>query len=95
MKASRDVILGLIVAWLIFTTIQGRQDANGLRVQDGRIHHVQAHQNDALHRIICFAELRVRQSPVLTRKQKEQAVKFYDEALRKAHLEPCTTTRRG
>lgn len=54
-----------------------------------RIQTVQAHQNDALHSIICFAEHYVEHSKKTPPAQKRAALKFYDRALRDAHLTPC------
>ena len=54
-----------------------------------RIQHVQHHQNDAIQAIICFAEKRARSSPVLTVKQKHDAIRFYQRAIADAHLQPC------
>jgi hypothetical protein len=56
-----------------------------LRIQD-----VQSHQNDALHSIICFVQKRELASPVLTAKQKRQAVRFWVAALKNARLAPCS-----
>lgn len=50
---------------------------------------VQAHQNDALRSIMCFTEKRIEESTQLTVKQKRAAIKFYNQALETAHLDPC------
>jgi hypothetical protein len=54
-----------------------------------RIRSVQSHQNDALQSIMCFAEKRIGESKKIPAKQRSQAVKFYAQALAKAHLTPC------
>lgn len=58
-------------------------------IEFGRLQAVQAHQNDALHSIICFAEQYVENSKKTPPAQKQAVVKFYDRALRDAHLPPC------
>ena len=54
-----------------------------------RIQDVQHHQNDALDSIICHAERVVRTSSGLTAKQRTQALRFYEQSIRDAHLKPC------
>lgn len=54
-----------------------------------RIQNVQHHQNDAIRSIMCFAEHRARISPVLTGKQKREAIRFYTQAIADANLQPC------
>ena len=54
-----------------------------------RIRDVQAHQNDALQSIMCFAEKRIGDSHRIPVKQRRQAVRFYAQALVAAHLSPC------
>lgn len=54
-----------------------------------QIEHVQEHQNDALHSIICFAEQRVETATTLTTQARRQALSFYTQALADAHLDPC------
>lgn len=54
-----------------------------------RIEAVQAHQNDALQSIMCFAEKRIGESKQIPPKQRRQAVHFYAQALANAHLVPC------
>ena len=54
-----------------------------------RIETVQAHQNDALQSIMCFAEKRIGKSHRIPVKQRQQAVRFYGQALVAAHLSPC------
>lgn len=54
-----------------------------------RVQHVQEHQNDALREILCFAEVRVRETPHLSSLQRRQAILFYRQALSDAHLKPC------
>ena len=54
-----------------------------------RIETVQAHQNDALQSIMCFAEKRIGESHQIPAKQRRQAVRFYAQALTAAHLTPC------
>lgn len=54
-----------------------------------RVRHVQQHQNDALREILCFAEVRVRETPRLSTMQRRQAILFYRQALVDAHLKPC------
>ena len=51
--------------------------------------HVQAHQNDAIRSVICFAEHVVRTRPGIPHKQRVEAVQFYRHALHHAHLPPC------
>lgn len=50
---------------------------------------VQAHQNDALREILCFAEHTVMVRPGIPHKQRVEAVQFYRHALERAHLQPC------
>ena len=54
-----------------------------------RIAHIQSHENDALREILCFAEVRVRETPRLSTMQRRQAILFYRQALVDAHLKPC------
>lgn len=54
-----------------------------------RVQHVQRHQNDALHSIICRAEHVVSTEPGLTAKKRREALRFYEQALAGAHLKPC------
>ena len=54
-----------------------------------RITNVQAHQNDALHSIICRAEHFVKTQPGIKPNQRRQALRFYEGALRDANLDPC------
>lgn len=62
----------------------GQQHDTNLKVAE-----VQAHQNDALRSIFCFAEHTVKVRPGIPHKQREQALAFYQHALEHAHLEPC------
>lgn len=55
-----------------------------------QLNSVQQHQNDALHAIMCYTEKRVKESKQLPPKQKKQVVKFYDSALKQAHLANCS-----
>lgn len=54
-----------------------------------RITHVQQHQNDALHSILCFAEHTVRVRPGIPEEQRQQALRFYARALADANLKRC------
>lgn len=58
-------------------------------IEFSSIRGVQAHQNDALQSIMCFAEKRIGQSKQIPPKQRRQAVRFYAQALTAAHLSPC------
>lgn len=53
------------------------------------IKQVQRHQNDALDSIICRAERVVRTEPGLTADERHRALRFYENALKGAHLTPC------
>jgi len=54
-----------------------------------RVQHVQQHQNDALHSIICHAEHVVSTQPGIPAKRRRQALHFYETSLTQAHLDPC------
>ena len=54
-----------------------------------RIQHVQQHQNDAIHAIICRAEHVVRIQPDISAKRRREALRFYRQAAADAHLKPC------
>lgn len=58
-------------------------------IEFSRIRDVQAHQNDAIQSIMCFAEKRIGKSQQIPAKQRRQAVRFYAQALANAHLTPC------
>jgi hypothetical protein len=53
------------------------------------IRHVQEHQNDGLHAVICFSENFVRSDKRLTPAQKVQDLRIYDRMLAVAHLPDC------
>jgi hypothetical protein len=75
------------IQWL--TLVLAVALAAGFTFGTMRLDNVQAHENDAIRSIMCFAELRTRQSQVLTPQQKRQGIQFYDQALAKAQIAPC------
>lgn len=54
-----------------------------------KISNEQHHQNDALRSIICRAEHVVKTEPGIPAEQRRRAFRFYEQALRGAHLAPC------
>lgn len=46
-------------------------------------------QSRALRTIICFTEQRVKVSKQLTPVQRRQALQFYEQALKQAHIRSC------
>ena len=48
-----------------------------------------AHQNDALHTIICTVESKELQNPKLTPKQRSETIDFWASVLQAANLPPC------
>lgn len=75
----------LMALWVLLALLTAATTFSLIRVQN-----VQHHQNDALHSIICSAERFIRNSKHETEQQKQQALKFYDDALSSAHLAPCS-----
>lgn len=66
------------------------RQSHELRIVQRHLARVQAHQNDALHSIICRAEHYLRTQPGIPAKQRRQGIRFYEDALTGAHLQPCT-----
>lgn len=58
-------------------------------IEFSRIRDVQAHQNDAIQSIMCFAEKRTVENKQLPAKQRRQTIRFFEQALSNAHLTPC------
>jgi hypothetical protein len=54
-----------------------------------RIRTVQAHQNDAIQSIMCFAEKRTVQNKKIPPTQRRQTIHFFVQAIAAAHLNPC------
>ena len=75
------------IQWL--TLALAAMTAASFIVLYNRITNVQAHQNDALHAIICRAEHFVRTQPGITAEKRQQALRFYDQSLSDANLKPC------
>lgn len=57
--------------------------------QTARIQHVQAHQNDALQRILCYLERRTLRSSTIPNATKVQSLHTLDQIDRVGHLAPC------
>ena len=49
----------------------------------------QAHENDALRSIMCYAQHVVKVRPGIPPKQRHAALRFYKRAIADAHLNPC------
>lgn len=58
-------------------------------IEFSRIRTVQAHQNDAIQSIMCFAEKRTVENKQIPPKQRQQTVRFFEQALSNAGLTPC------
>jgi hypothetical protein len=54
-----------------------------------QIRHVQNHQNDGLHAVICFSENFIKHDKRLTPEQKVQDLRIYDRMLAVARLPHC------
>lgn len=53
------------------------------------VENVQRHQNDGLRTVICLAEGFVKGSHHIDAQQRAQSLRFYNQALSKAHLRSC------
>jgi hypothetical protein len=49
----------------------------------------QASTISAIRTVLCFAQGEVESDPTVTPQQKERAIRFYTEALKKVHALPC------
>ena len=74
----------LLALWVAICILAG---TSGFAVWRGLT--TQAHQNDALHAIICRAEHFVRTQPGISAAKRRQALRFYDQSLSDANLKPC------
>lgn len=74
-RRSRDAITGVLLLLVALGFVYVRQ--------------VQAHQNDALHSIICRAEYLVETHPGLSPAKRREELRFYEDVSAGAHLKPC------
>lgn len=58
-------------------------------IEFSSIRSVQAHQNDAIQSIMCFAEKRTVENRKLPPTQRRQTIRFFTQAITAAHLSPC------
>jgi len=75
------------IQWL--TLILAAATAASFLILYSQISNVQAHQNDALDSILCFAEHTVQVRPGIPEKQRQAALAFYRRAIADANLKPC------